>query len=85
MGDAVPMSLAELYGSINSPRIGQPCSVALLLENLDKSDREFLLGLFASDESHVKIARLLKANGTPVSDSVIGRHRRGECKCDEPG
>lgn len=76
------MSLARLYENLANPTIGAPCTVAVVMANLDPADRTFLVELLASDESHAAISRLLKANDTPVGDSVIGRHRRGECKCD---
>lgn len=75
------MSLARLYENLANPSIGAPCSIAMVLANLDPTDKKFLIDLLASDESHAAISRLLKANSTPVGDSVIGRHRRGECKC----
>lgn len=62
---------------------GPPCTVGTTLANLDRDDRQTLLGWL--HDRAVSDARIATALGAATDDgpgvSAIGRHRRGLCLC----
>lgn len=56
------------------------CSVCKLLKDLPEKEGKALQQRFNEKNiSHTSLAIVLKNNGIIISDSVIGRHRRGIC------
>jgi len=56
------------------------CTVCELLKELLPKESEALkLRLDNKNITHMSIANVLKNNGHPISDSTVGRHRRGSC------
>jgi hypothetical protein len=56
------------------------CSVCNLLKQLSPKESEALkLRMDNSRITHMSISAVLTDNGYPVSDSTVGRHRRGRC------
>lgn len=56
------------------------CSVCTLLQNLPSNESEALkLRMDNPKITHMAIHEVLQKNGYPISDSTIGRHRRGRC------
>lgn len=57
------------------------CSVCTEIEKMNEQERKALLLRFEDKNiSHIALSKVLRANGIDLSDSVIGRHRRGVCK-----
>jgi hypothetical protein len=63
-------------------RTAARCSIAKLLESLDPDDRGALLEAFDSDTETTQIERALSAAGLSVGSGAVGRHRRGDCRCE---
>ena len=59
------------------------CSVTILLDELDNTDRATLLAAFGDTRiGNAMIARALAAEGhTHIRANTIGRHRQGACSC----
>lgn len=56
------------------------CSVCTLLKELPPKESEALkLRMDNTKITHMSIHAVLQKNGYPISDSTIGRHRRGVC------
>jgi hypothetical protein len=56
------------------------CSVCNLLKQLSPKESAALkLRMDNSRITHMSISAVLTDNGHPISDSTIGRHRRGRC------
>ncbi len=56
------------------------CAVCDLLTKLPPKETQALkVRLDNPNISHMSIANVLKDNNYPVSDSTVGRHRRGRC------
>lgn len=74
--------LEDLNNESNFPKqVRAWCSVCTELEKMNAKEREALLTRFADKNiSHIALSKVLRANGIDLSDSVIGRHRRGICK-----
>lgn len=73
--------LEDLENESNFP-IGskQKCSVCMLLLGLPNKERNLLQSRFENKKiSHTTLHKVLKNNDIHISDSVIGRHRRGVC------
>ena len=73
--------LEDLGDKSNFPRPkGQMCSVCALLLDLPETERKLLQSKFEDSQiSHTSFHQILKKNDIHISDSVIGRHRRGVC------
>lgn len=76
MGLLDDLSNAEAFGKVQSLY----CGVCSLLGELPQAERESLIKRMAEPKiSHTALSRILKENGYPISDGVMGRHRRGIC------
>jgi len=76
------MGLLEDLGDESNFPLGskQKCSVCILLLELPDKERNLLQGRFDNKKiSHTTLHKVLKNNDIHISDSVIGRHRRGVC------
>lgn len=60
---------------------GPPCSVAGVLEVLDKDDRAALEAALAGDVPLAHISRALGTVGHKVAAHTLGRHRKRDCQC----
>lgn len=76
------MKLADTYAEIEGRQ--SPCKIRTYLDMLDTDNREWLEQALAGDRFATKtLAETLTRNRLPVSDSTLGRHRRGECSCSQ--
>lgn len=72
---------AQLRAS-QPPVKGPPCTMGVILSELDKDDRSALVeALIDRTVEHTTIYRVLTGNGFKVSINTVQRHRRGECRC----
>ena len=56
------------------------CSVCDLLGKLPAKEQQALkLRMENKNITHMSISHVLKNNGYSISDSTVGRHRRGRC------
>jgi hypothetical protein len=56
------------------------CSVCELLKKLSPKESQALqVRIDNKNITHMAISSVLTNNGYPISDSTIGRHRRGRC------
>ena len=61
---------------------GPRCSVELLLQTLDGDDRDWLVEVMADKtRGHTWISHVLRKENVSLSQAVIGRHRRNDCRC----
>lgn len=70
-------------------RTGTPCTVGVVLGELDPAEQDALNAAFRSSEIEGStIARALQAMfesgdvSRKVAGNTVTRHRRGECRCD---
>jgi hypothetical protein len=73
--------LEDLGNESNFPNASRAwCTVCTLLKELQAKESQALqLRLDNKNISHMSISQVLKSNGYSISDSTIGRHRRGRC------
>jgi len=63
--------------------VGQRCGIRLILDQLDDADAATVTEWFRQPSiSGAHIGRALTHAGHRVSTDSIGRHRRGECRCE---
>lgn len=63
-------------------RKGPPCTISVILAELDKDDRTALVDALTDPlVAHTTIFRVLTDNGFRVNLNTVQRHRRGECLC----
>jgi hypothetical protein len=63
-------------------RKGPPCTISVILAELDKDDRTALIEALTNPlVAHTTIFRVLNHNGFRVNLHTVQRHRRGECLC----
>lgn len=60
---------------------GPPCSVSMVMEQLDADDKAALTTALASGAQLSAIARALNQIGYRISPHTLGRHRKGDCRC----
>lgn len=73
---------AQLHAA---PRLrkGPPCTVSVILDQLDSDDRDALqTALNDRLVGTATIFRVLTGNGFQVGLNAVQRHRRGECACE---
>ncbi len=76
------MGLADELSRATTAQRHVRCPVVKITAALDEEDREAFVHHLSSESSEGStIARVLTANGFPVSGSAIQRHRRGACSC----
>lgn len=76
------MGLLEDLGDESNFPLGskQKCAVCVLLVELPTKEQGLLQSRFDNKKiSHTALHKVLKNNDIHISDSVIGRHRRGVC------
>ena len=74
--------LEDLGNESNFPKTKRAwCSVCELLNSLSEKESELLKARFSLKHiTHRSLSDVLKKNGYEISDSTIGRHRRGLCQ-----
>jgi ActR/RegA family two-component response regulator len=74
--------LEDLGNESNFPKTKRAwCSVCELFSDLTDKEAEMLKARMSLKHiTHVAISEVLKKNGYEISDSTIGRHRRGVCQ-----
>lgn len=78
------MSLAKRSSTPNGTIHGGPCSVALLLETLDKAEAKALQKILDSPWRvwpHLRVEAELRDEGLVVGQGQVGKHRRRACRC----
>jgi len=76
------MGLADDLNKADSNARNMRCPVVKIMGGLDEEDREALAHHLGNESSEgATIARVMSANGYPVSGQAIQRHRRGACSC----
>ena len=74
--------IAGQLATSSPPRKGPPCSISVILGELDKDDRTALVEALTNPLiAHTAIYRVLADNGFRVNLNTVQRHRRGECRC----
>lgn len=77
------MTIAQRVAEYQSPRIGGRCRTCSLIADLPKEESEALIGALADERiSNSGLAQILRAEGFPIAETTIRRHRKGECKGD---
>jgi hypothetical protein len=73
--------LEDLGNDSNFPHSRRAwCSVCELLKKLPLKENQALQARMGNKNiTHMAISSVLTNNGYPISDSTIGRHRRGRC------
>lgn len=74
--------LEALQDNKNFPKpIRATCSVCDLLKDLPEKESKALQARLSDTKvTHTALSRVLRDNDYPISDSVLGRHRRGSCQ-----
>jgi len=76
------VTLNNRFATAKPARKGPTCSVKLLLASMDEHERDTLIAAFDDETIQSRtIWRVLIDEGYEISDSPIGRHRRGLCLC----
>lgn len=61
----------------------QECTVAYALRTLPADKRRLLRAALDNDSvEHAEIARALRSEGIHVTGQTVGRHRAGDCRCE---
>ena len=73
--------LEDLQNEGNFPKAARAtCSVCNVLRTLpEKESKALQARLTDKNIGHTALCRVLRANNINISDSVMGRHRRGVC------
>ena len=75
------MSLSQRIADYKPARIGGACRTCELLRLLPKGEAKALQDALDDPKfSNAGLSKILKAEGHPIADSTVRRHRRGECK-----
>jgi hypothetical protein len=74
--------LEDLGDESNFPKSKRAwCSVCEALKTLSPAEAKILVERLNNKSiTHVSLSIVLKKNGFDISDSTIGRHRRGVCQ-----
>lgn len=78
------MSLAQRATSPQKAIHGTPCSVGELLSELDKVEAKALQTMLDSPWRiwpHLHVEEAIRAEGHPVGQGQVGKHRRKACRC----
>lgn len=76
------MSLRAKAEAVEAFERGPRCEVEKTLKSLTGDDHDWLVEQLADPtRQHSWIARVLRQEDIPLSEGVIGRHRRGDCRC----
>ena len=75
-------ALSDKLSDLKPRPSGVPCSVRVLLDQLDDEDREALQKVLADHSiTSVDIYRALTDAGHYVGAQTVARHRAGRCRC----
>lgn len=75
------MSIAQRIAEYQGPRIGGRCRTCLLIEELPEGESVALRQALDDQRiSNAGLANILKAEGHPLAETTIRRHRKGECR-----
>jgi hypothetical protein len=75
-------NFSEQLQAQRSAKKGPPCTISVILSELDKDDRSALVAALTDKTvEHTAIYKVLTRNGFRVSIHTVQRHRRGECLC----
>lgn len=75
-------SLAEAFATAPRTRKGPTCGVGVVLARMPDDDRHALLEAMADETATAPwLAKILQANGYPLTSCQLQRHRRKECRC----
>lgn len=80
------MTLADRLSEPQLVKKGPACSVATILRRSTEEDAAALTAALADERfllAHIHAA--LQAEGHPISQGTLRRHRRGECACARYG
>jgi hypothetical protein len=74
--------LEDLGNESNFPKTKRAwCSVCEVIKSLSTKEAELLHARMTTKAiSHVALSDVLRKNGHDISDSTVGRHRRGVCQ-----
>lgn len=81
------MSLADRLARHENPQRGLPCPVAVIVAQLDETDRKALLNAMDAPSNHpdrvssAELARMLTEEGFAIHFKGIERHRNRVCRC----
>lgn len=74
--------LKDLAIEFANRKKGPQCSVGLILDTLKPADRAELIEAITSRIPGPAICEAVeKMYGVVLKNHIVGRHRRGECKC----
>ena len=78
-------NLTAVIAGISARRRGPQCTVAMILEKLAPADQKELATVLADHaiSSQIIAQGILEAYAIKVSQATIGRHRRGDCLCQD--
>ena len=78
-------NLTAAIAGISARRRGPQCTVSVILDKLAKPDREELAAVLADHavSSQIVAQGVLAAFSLKISQHTIGRHRRGDCLCQD--
>jgi hypothetical protein len=75
------MSIAQRLADYEPPRIGSVCKTCTLLKELPEGESAALQkALDDPTISNAGLMRILRAEGFPLAETTLRRHRVGECK-----
>lgn len=76
--------MAKTYTPVHkNARGGRWCSVGEAYQDWDDEDRRWFDEQIQDETQSTKhLAQHLSKYGLQVSDTTLGRHRRGECRCE---
>lgn len=68
---------------MNGPKAGIPCIVQVVRQKFKGEDLKDFNEILADPTVYsTSITRILKNRGFDVAKDAIGRHRRGDCRCE---
>jgi len=78
-------NLAAAIAGISARRRGPQCTVSVILDKLATTDQKELATVLADHaiSSQIISQGILAAFSVKISQHTIGRHRRGDCLCQD--
>jgi hypothetical protein len=74
----------EAFAAERRTHRGNECKLPKIIARLDPDDQAIVKAWLADpDVEHAHIARTLTRIGHPIQGQSVGRHRGGNCQCDE--
>lgn len=76
-------TLTEAFEATRKPK-GPRCELPKILAKLNETDIAIVQAWLADPEvENAHLARTLTRIGHPIQGQAVGRHRRGDCRCNE--